>query len=209
MDRNGSGKTLSLVNYVKQLNKQYPKMVIVTNIEIKGLLSGTKIIRYRNLNQLVELFDSVNNGEYGVLYVVDEIQVLFNALLKRAMNVNVLEVISQQRKQRKHIIGTAQIYMKIDKVFREQMKNVVICHNFFGILQFNKLIDGFETEEKDGKLKYDVKKHFLWFHTPELYGSYDTSQIISAYKKEFEASELTSSQLEIILKKLELQEGAV
>lgn len=178
---------------------------MVSNVRINNLSKNTKVIFFKNLDELIELFEIVNNGEYGVIYFIDEIQVLFNALLKRGMNVQTLEVISQQRKQRKHIVGTAQVFMKIDKVFREQMKNVVICKNFFKFLQFNKLVDGFESEEKDGKLVPAVKKHCLWFHTLNLYESYDTSQIISAYRKEYENSELTTDRLNLILKKLEME----
>lgn len=203
----GSGKTLSLTSYIQKINEIYPKCVIVSNIEFKNLRKGTKVIYYKNLNQLVELFDTVMNGEYGVVYVVDEIQVLFNALLKRAMNVNTLEVISQQRKQRKHIIGTAQIYMKIDKVFREQMKNVILCKKILGFLQLNRLIDGFSTTEENGKLKYEVKKYFFWFHTTKLYNSYDTSKIISAYRTEYENVELNDERLKQIIAKIQMEEG--
>ena len=201
----GSGKTLSAWNYIKQLLLRFPKCVLVSNVKINNPPKGLKIILFKNLDQLIELFETVNNGEYGVIYFIDEIQVLFNALLKRGMNVQTLEVISQQRKQRKHIVGTAQVFMKIDKVFREQMKNVVICKNFFKFLQFNKLVDGFESEEKDGKLVPAVKKYCLWFHTLELYNAYDTSQVISSYRKEYENSELTTDRLNVILKKIEME----
>lgn len=117
----GCGKTISLVNYVRQLVDYYPKVVIVSNIKLIGFPEHIKIIYYQNISQLFKLFDEVHNGYAGVIYIVDEIQVLFHALLKRSYNVETLETISQQRKQRKHILGTAQVYKRIDKVFREQM----------------------------------------------------------------------------------------
>ena len=129
----GSGKTLSLANYVYQLVKAYPKVVIVSNVRFFGFPEKTKIIYYESINDLIKLFSDVHNGYAGVIYVVDEIQTLFNNLLRRGQNVDVLEVISQQRKQRKHIVGTAQVYGRIDKVFREQMENVIICDNYFRV----------------------------------------------------------------------------
>lgn len=33
----GSGKTLSAVQYVKKLCEEYPRAVLVTNVDIKGL----------------------------------------------------------------------------------------------------------------------------------------------------------------------------
>lgn len=199
----GSGKTLSLVNYVKQISKDFPKVVIVSNIELKGFPKELKIIYYSNINQLFRLFDEVKNGYAGVVYIVDEIQILFNSLLRRSQNVSVLEAISQQRKQRKHIIGTAQVFTRIDKVFREQMENVVVCKNYFGVLQFNKTIDGTEVAEtSDGGYAMKIKKRHLWFHTPELYNSYDTSAVISAYREEFVNSELSDEAYDLFKKML-------
>lgn len=196
----GEGKTLSAVNYLKQLIEFYPKSILVTNTEIKGLPEDYRVVMFKNLNELIKYFEIINNGEYGVIYFVDEIQVLFNALLKRGMNVEVLEVISQQRKQRKHIVGTAQVFMKIDKVFREQMKNVVICSKKLGCIQWNKLIDGQTLTEEGGKVKFDIKKRIFWFHQPKMYGSYDTYSIISAYREEFKNSVIDAEALNILMK---------
>lgn len=81
----GSGKTISLVNYVRQLVDYYPKVVIVSNIKLIGFPDHIKIIYYQNISQLFKLFDEVHNGYAGVIYIVDEIQVLFHALLKEPL----------------------------------------------------------------------------------------------------------------------------
>lgn len=142
-----------MVNYAKQLAKFYPKLVIVSNVEIKGLPETTKIIYFKSIDELFRLFDEVKNGYAGVLYLVDEIQVLFNNLLRRGSNIQTLEAISQQRKQRKHIVGTAQVFSRIDIVFREQMEHVIICNCFFGFLQYNKMIKEEELPENRTKSK--------------------------------------------------------
>lgn len=199
----GSGKTISAVNYIIQLAKFYPKLILVSNVEIKeDLPEGLKVLYYSNLDKLIEYFEIINNGEYGVIYFVDEIQVLFNALLKRGMSVQVLEVISQQRKQRKHIIGTAQVFMKIDKVFREQMYTVAICKKLLGLIQYNQIIDGTTITEESGKPKFnDIKARRLYLHSPKMFNRYDTSAIISAYRKEFKDSVMTDDAF-LRLKKL-------
>ena len=198
----GSGKTISLVNYVQQLCDWYPKVVVVSNVVFFNLPKHIKVIYYKNLNELVNLFDQVHNGYCGVIYVVDEIQTLFNNLLKRGSNVATLETISQQRKQRKHIIGTAQVFNRLDKVFREQMENVISCSNFFGILQFNRTIDTINTVITDDQQNIKYKKFHLWFHTPQLYDSYDTSAVISAFKQEFVNSELSEEAYQVFRKML-------
>lgn len=196
----GCGKTLSLVQYVLELVKRFPKVVIVSNIELKNFPKEIKIIYYRNINELFKLFDEVRNGYAGVIYIIDEIQILFNNLLKRSQNVATLEVISQQRKQRKHIIGTAQVFSRIDKPFREQMTGIVDCKNFFGCLQYNKVFSG--TDVNDSNEITKIKSRHLWFHSPELYNSYDTDAIISAYRQEFENVELSDEAFELFKKML-------
>ena len=203
----GYGKTISAVNYIKQLCNFYNKCILVTNVDIKGLPENLKVLNFNNLDNLINYFEIVNNGEYGVIYFIDEIQVLFNALLKRGMSVQVLEVISQQRKQRKHIIGTAQVYMKIDKVFREQMNTVVICKKLLGCIQYNQLVDGTTITESDGKPQFnDIKKRILYFHTPAMFEQYDTSAIISAYRKEFKDCIMSDEAFEKLKKVIERAE---
>ena len=205
----GSGKTLTIVNYVRRLIKFYPKSLLVTNLEISGLPEDYKVIKYSNLNDLIKYFDIITNGEYGVIYVVDEIQVLFNALLKRGMSIEVLETISQQRKQRKHIVGTAQKFMKIDKVFREQMRFVINCKKLLGVLQYNQIFDGSEIREESGKVHVDeIKSRRLWFHSPEMYQRYDTSAVISAYREEFKNSIMSAEAFNQLIEMQKILKGA-
>lgn len=76
--------------------------------------------------------------------------------------------------------------MRMAKPLREQIKNVVICKNYLGCIQYNKLIDGETATEKDGKLNADVKKLAVWFHSPELYGLYDTYAKMKRYRNEWQ-----------------------
>lgn len=179
----GEGKTISAVQYIMQLCERYPKAVLISNVEIKGI--NNKTYYYESYDELLELMDTIHNGLFGVIFFIDEIQTLFNALLKRGMDIRILENISQLRKQRKHIIGTAQRFMKVDKVLREQMKTCIFCHCILGMIQKNDFIDVSQAVEKDGKLEYTVKESYWWFHFPEIYDSYDTYKIITNYKKEF------------------------
>lgn len=177
----GSGKTLSAVQYTRQLLNFYPNAILVTNTEIKGLDPHIKVIEYDGIDCLTK----IENGEEGVVYFIDEIHLEFNSLESKNVPIEVMVEVSQQRKQRKHIIGTSQVFMRMAKPLREQIKNVVLCKNFLGCIQYNKLIDGETATEKDGKLVADVKKHSFWFHTPELYSSYDTYKKMRRYRNEW------------------------
>lgn len=177
----GSGKTLSAVQYVKKLCIEYPRAVLVTNTKINGLPAHTAVVPYNGIESLT----SHENGLCGVIYFIDEIHLEFNSLESKNVPIEVMIEVSQQRKQRKHIVGTSQVYMRMAKPLREQIKNVVICKNFFKCIQFNRLIDGESAHEENGKLKFDTVKNIIWFHSPKLYNSYDTYAKMKRYRKEW------------------------
>ena len=177
----GSGKTLSAVQYVKRVLKNYPKCILVTNIHINDLPSEIEVHEYQGLDSLKEY----ENGFEGVMYLIDEIHLEWNSLESKNISIEEMIEFAQQRKQRKHIIGTTQVYGRIAKPIREQIKNVVLCDNFFHLLQRNDLIDGFKTIEKDGKLETEKSKRYWWFHSPKLYACYDTYAKMKRYKNEW------------------------
>lgn len=185
----GSGKTLSAVQYVLKLCKQYPKAKLVTNVDIIGLPEHTEVIEYDGIASLT----GISNGEYGVIYLIDEIHLEFNSLESKNIDIEVMVEVSQQRKQRKHIVGTTQVYARLAKPFREQLRDCVLCQNFFKCLQYNVLIDGTKSYEQDGKLMFDTVKKFFWFHSPELYKCYDTYAKMRRYNKEWKGRKRVES----------------
>ena len=139
------------------------------------------MIQYDGLDSLF----NINNGFAGVLYLIDEFHLEFNSLESKNISIEEMTEFAQQRKQRKHIVGTSQVFMRLAKPMREQIKNVVLCQKYFGFVQYNKLIDGTTAEEKNGTFVCDVKAKMWWFHTPDLYDSYDTYAKMKRYKKEW------------------------
>ena len=67
------------------------------------------------------------------------------------------------------------------KPLREQIRNVIICKNYFGLFQFNYLIDAFNCKEKDGELKYQKLKTSFFFHRKADYLAYDTYKKMDNY----------------------------
>lgn len=167
----GSGKTLSAVQYVIKLAKKYPGVIIVSNVELRGLPDSVRVFRWEGSKSLSEY----NNGYAGVIFLVDEIQIDFMNLESRDIDPAVLTEICQQRKQRKHIVGTSQVFQRIAKPFREQFKYAVLCRCLGGLFQFNTLIDGAKSvEDSNGHIRCDTVRRFFWWHSPALYNSYDT-----------------------------------
>lgn len=131
----------------------------------------------------------LNNGLYGVLFFIDEIQLEFNSL-DRNIPVEIMTEVCQQRKQRKHIVGTSQRFKRAAKFLREQTHDAVNCRCFFGLIQWNSLIDGESIDENSsGKLVYRTKKHYLFFHDAEMYKYYDTFAKMRRYKNEWQGKE--------------------
>lgn len=212
----GSGKTLSAVQYVKRLLELYPKSKLVTNILIndypivtyddyleqnyyKNLLKNYEKITNETKQHLYNeylLFNRVfpfnnaddlltySNDDEGVIYLIDEIHLYFNSLESKNINIDVMTQISQQRKQRKHIIGTSQVFSRMAKPLREQFNVVVKCKNYFRCLQCNTALD-FENAEIDkDSMSVEGKAMFKnwFFHSIKMYNDYDTSYIIDRNK---------------------------
>ena len=172
----GSGKTLSLVHYLKKVLKDYPKAIVVTNMELNFEIKQ-QVIKYSGFEDF-----KIENGIYGVIYVLDEIHLILNSLESKGVPLSVIVELSQQRKQRKLILGSSQVYSRMAKPLREQIRNVIVCRNLFGIFQLNYLIDAFESQEgSDGKLKYKKLKTSFFFHRKDDYIAYDTYKKMDMY----------------------------
>lgn len=164
----GSGKTLSAVQCLQKICKEYPKALVVSNLDVKGI--DNTIIPFEEYEQLKEM----DNGIYGIIFFLDELHVLWNSLESKDIPVSEMACFCQMRKNRRVIIGTSQVYSRIAKPIREQLKFAIDCRNFFGLLQFNTVLDPAESVEKNGVMEAKIVGRHFWFHNPELYKSYDT-----------------------------------
>lgn len=186
----GSGKTLSAVKYVIKLLEDYPKAILVTNIDIKSYpIDNKRVFRFTNNDDL----SKYNNDKLGVIFLIDEIQLYFNSLDSKNIDPQVMVQISQQRKQRKHIVCTSQVFGRLAKPLREQFSNVIFCKSYLKLLQKNQLIDrdSMDGDSSTGtELKGKVKKNFWWFHHPDDYNLYDTYNIINNNFKDIKGGEL-------------------
>lgn len=205
--RQGSGKTISAVKHVHDLKQRYPACIIVSNVNLTQLKPRTfddkaslealleeldpikEYVRFDGMTQLGLVLVSVNNGYYGVIYLIDEIHTYFNALDSKNIPMFVFTEISQQRKQRKVIIGTSQLFLRMAKPFREQCDNLFVCRTFFSFFTFYKAYDGMTLDQDyDGKLKGDKLKSGWFFQTRELRKYYDTYQKVVSGAEQYESS---------------------
>lgn len=183
--RQGQGKTSSMVKVLLDVKKRYPKCIVVTNLQLNV---DFEYIQFKDMKELSEVLTGVNNGIYGVVYAIDEIHTYFNALDSKNIPSYVFTEISQQRKQRKLILGTSQLYLRMAKPFREQCDTLIMCKCFLHKFNIMYVYDGATIEEDFGKLKGELHKIGFYMQTPKLRNCYDTFQKVVSGREEYERS---------------------
>lgn len=183
----GSGKTLSGVLYLEKLMQYYPKMKVVSNVWLNpDYFDQERIIPYTGIDCITD----IDNDVYGVVYFLDEIQLEFNSLESKQMNMPIFEFVCQQRKARKHIIGTTQVFGRLAKPFREQFKYAICCRKVLGSLFVQ---DVFKAEnvayEDDIKTELTQKAKRFYMASPEDFSKYDTYEQIKRIRGVFKNDE--------------------
>lgn len=143
----GAGKTLLLMYMVRQIHRQYPKALIVSNVSVFGI----PCIPYTG----IEDFDKYVNGADGVIFIIDEIHTLFNSLESAKMPLSQVTVWCQNRKNRRLILGTTQRYTRAAKPVREQVTWHYECRRpLLLVLYRYRVLDGAKYDD-DGKYVLD------------------------------------------------------
>lgn len=200
--RQGSGKTISAVHTVRKIKSDYPKAILVSNMALT-FLEPVPVTRFldsefkfdpfkqyvlaHEVDDLHVALTQINNDFRGVIYLIDEIHTYFNALQSKDIPMHVFTEISQQRKQRKLIIGTSQLFMRMAKPLREQCDLIIMCKTFLGHFTKMDIYDAMTLEQDYSGHLIGTKKKTAWFaHTQELHESFDTFQKIVSSSQQFE-----------------------
>lgn len=169
----GSGKTIAMVELILRLQKCYPKAKTITNF---GLVSETTVLKKW------EMLLNYVNGYHGVIVGIDEIQNWFQSGHNK-LPEGMLEIVTQNRKNRRILLCTAQVFTRVSKAIREQVSMVYEPHTFFGcftVVVMYKPV--FDTE--GNVIKRNYRGIYSFVHTDELRKSYDTYKCIHMLSKE-------------------------
>ncbi len=93
--RQGRGKTISQIEYARRMQQEYPLAKCIANL------------KYENANDTLEdwqMLMSYKNGIRGVIVIIDELQNWFSSNDSRNFPPEMLEVITQNRKNRRIIL---------------------------------------------------------------------------------------------------------
>lgn len=162
----GSGKTLSMVLYAREYHRQFPEALIFGNLPVR--LDG-----YTYTDD-IEGACRVKNGDKGVLILIDEAHLYFQK--KGNLSIEMLGAISQQRKNRRKIIFTTQIWEELDISLRKQVKEIVHCTSFLKFFVRNIIYNG-ETlgyDKLQGEYVADKIRTEIFKKTKRLCSMFDT-----------------------------------
>ncbi|MEG2908935.1 MAG: hypothetical protein RR945_06950 [Erysipelotrichaceae bacterium] len=173
--RQGSGKTIGIVEQLNSWHIKYPNAKIVTNFDY-----DYADFKMTSLNDLL----TIRNGTEGVIFAIDELQNEFSSNLSKKFPETLLSVVTMQRKQRIVILASSQVFTRVAKPLREQCYEVVDCRTFsnrwtrckcYDAIDYNSIVD---KKDPDAKFKLHKKWKHSFVQTDKLRSSYDTWAIV-------------------------------
>ena len=171
--RQGSGKTISMIEYARTMQQEYPKSLCTTNLgytgEDKPLQGWRMLLKFKN-------------GIFGVIVCMDELQNWFSSNDSKNFPPEMLTIITQNRKNRRIILGTSQNFYLLAKAIRSQATEVRRCSTYFGALT---LVRKFEPilDSEGNVQEYKKRGWYFFVHDKELRESYDTFKVIERATK--------------------------
>lgn len=171
--RQGNGKSIAMMQYALELHDTYPRCKILSNTAFAYQSQALKHWR-----QLVDY----KNSHYGVIAIIDELQNWFSSNQSRNFPPEMLSVITQNRKNRRLILGTSQNFYLLAKAIRSQCTEIRQCMTLAGVLTI--VIKREPIVDNDGDVK-EMKYRGIYFfvHSPRLRDSYDTWAVVDNLAK--------------------------
>ena len=167
----GSGKTLSMVWDILRLEKKYDKVKVMDNFGLSD----------KQIEHPDDLID-FQNENLGVITSIDEMGIWFNNRdFKHFAETGMLQIIFENRKVRRLLVGTTQKFFLIDKNIRVQTSEVRSAYTLGGVLTF--YVRKIPNVDADGNiLGYRFKGIRFFVQSNELRDSYDTYKVIKKFK---------------------------
>ena len=168
--RQGNGKTTALMQYAIDILDTYPKAKCLSNTKF-----AYQDEELKHWKQLVDY----KNEHKGIVVIMDELQNWFGSNQSRNFPPEMLGVITQNRKNRRVILGTAQNFYLLAKAIRSQCTEIRQCTTLAGVLTI--VVRREPIIDNDGEVK-DLKYRgmYCFVHSPRLRNSYDTWSVVDA-----------------------------
>lgn len=171
--RQGAGKSIAMVEFAMRMQQEYPLSKCITNLG------------YAYQDDVLEDWRSLmnyKNGIYGVIVLMDELQNWFSSQDSKNFPPEMLQIITQNRKNRRIILGTSQNFYLLAKAIRSQATEVRRCLTLFGactiVRRFYPVLDS-----EGNVLKFKKLGMYFFVHDRKLRECYDTYKVIERLSK--------------------------
>lgn len=157
------------------MHDEFPDAIIISNISVFGV----PCIPYRGIQD----FKLYNNGSKGLIFIIDEIQTLYSSLESVKMPVTDLTVWSQNRKNRRVILGTSQRFTRVTKGIREQCTYNYECRRFLGgFINRYRVLEGDNYDDNGRYIGEKEPRYHFYIPHVSVMRMYDTHQCVYPYK---------------------------
>lgn len=164
----GSGKTTLMAYLIRKYKTIYPRVKVRSNFDCK--------IQDFPLTDWKELTLNTN-GIYGEIDCIDEVQNWFSSNQSRNFPPDMLTIITQQRKVRRCILATSQVFTRVAKPIRENTYLMYYPFTVLGCITFVRVYKPVLDEQGDLKEK-KLRKFFFFVHDKELREMFDSYKTI-------------------------------
>ena len=214
----GSGKTLSMVAYIRCLYRKYnnldvwddetqsfvkQKIIIVSNVE----LYDVPYIPFVGRQQFVDI-EKIPHTEHDIiLFCIDEASTEFNSRqYKDNLPTQFLEKLLQVRKHKCSLLLTSQRFNFTDKVLRQICGTVTTCRMKWRIVMLQDY-DAYTLENCSNTEMIAPYSTRFFFADDALFKSYDTTFTVAKLKEQLNENDLLST--EEILARIGEESGGV
>ena len=166
----GSGKTISMIHDIMILQHRYKYVKVMDNLGYE--YSNFDI---KNPNDILQ----IDNGVFGVITGLDELGIWFNSRKFKEFDNSMLQVIFENRKCRRLLVGTCQKFLMCDKNLRIQTNEIRSCHTVGPVTFYIRKIPVMDSE---GTVqRYQFKGIRFFCQSQDLRNAYDTFHVIKKY----------------------------
>lgn len=200
----GSGKTLSLVEYVRIIYKKYnnvdvwsyekncfikQRIKVYSNIRLIGI----PYIPLVSYEQLITCSNCVQDGVVN-LFIIDELGSQFNNRdWKTNLSNDLLAAILQQRKSKIALIGTVQDWSLFDATLRKVSTLCIECSKKWRFVVNRKFIaSDIERSSYNTELIKPLSVQ-CFFSTDKIYNSYDTNERVDKLVRDIKNGDMLSN----------------
>lgn len=171
--RQGSGKTSSMIEFALRMQEEYPLSKCISNL---GYIHQDNELK--NWKMLM----NYKNDKRGVIVLMDELQNWFSSNDSKNFPPEMLGVITQNRKNRRIILGTSQNFYLLAKAIRSQATEVRRCTTLLGCLTIVKRLEPI-LDSEGNVAEWKKRGMYFYIHNKKLRESYNTWRVIENLSK--------------------------